>query len=602
MCFLTLKQKREVLSHRIATYIVVFLLLETISCLSFYFHAKKLKSELLLIQNEQVENNYNALIQNYHKFSDALYNKVINKEDVLSLFAQANHAPDSVKAIIRAELYNKLSQAFTIIDNKNYRIFHFHLPNGESFLRFHRPEKFGDNLLNFRYSVELVNSRLEYIEGFEEGRIENSYRFIHPLFYKGKHIGSVETSLAIRDIKEEIGKVFKGKTLFLLRDSIVNIPGFVENSAYYLESSFENYKLYNKGNDLGKISESGIDSLLCLELNKKLAGKVQSEMSRHKVFTKMVSMKGKKYLLTFLPIRNIKERHVGYLLFYQENKDISRILQLLRNNLIWASLANLLFLLLLFAINRHRYILQQQRKQILKEKIEAENSERKKESFLANMSHEIRTPLNSIIGFSDMLVNMECTPEEKTEYLNIIQNSGESLLNLINDIIDFSKIEAGEIQFIHSPFKINELMNNLEEIYHEKLRKIDKDLELIKESPESDEFEIVSDRFRLQQVFVNLLDNAIKFTDEGFIRFGYRIEDQHCYFYVEDSGIGIPEDMQEAVFKRFKQIHSKRKEAGAGVGLGLAISRQIVLLLGGQIELKPTVPKGSRFEFYIPLK
>jgi signal transduction histidine kinase/ligand-binding sensor domain-containing protein/CheY-like chemotaxis protein len=234
----------------------------------------------------------------------------------------------------------------------------------------------------------------------------------------------------------------------------------------------------------------------------------------------------------------------------------------------------------------------------------AEEADRLKTAFLANMSHEIRTPLNAIIGFSELLKDDGLEEEDKGLYIKHITSSGKSLLNLINDIIDISKIEAGQLSISKEDCRINFILNELYATFQTELNRQGKNnVELILDLAfNTDDFVFHTDPFRLQQVITNLLSNACKFTEEGFIEFGYRPEsNDKILFFVKDTGTGIPEDKHKIVFERFRQVADKNSSKRKGTGLGLAISKKLINLLGGEIWLDSQPGEGSTFYFTIPL-
>ncbi len=232
-------------------------------------------------------------------------------------------------------------------------------------------------------------------------------------------------------------------------------------------------------------------------------------------------------------------------------------------------------------------------------KVKAEEADKLKSAFLANMSHEIRTPMNAIVGFADLLSRPNLNDSEKEEYIGIIKGSSNNLLNLINDIIDLSKIEVEKINIKKTEFEIREVMLDLLSKYSsQKLSCID----LVYDQQEKDyDIRIFTDPLRFKQIMDNLLDNALKFTNSGFINFGFTIKkDQNIEFYVKDTGIGISEDKQGIIFERFRKVEDNNAKLYRGTGLGLTISKSLTELLDGKIWVESELKKGSNFKFTIP--
>lgn len=231
----------------------------------------------------------------------------------------------------------------------------------------------------------------------------------------------------------------------------------------------------------------------------------------------------------------------------------------------------------------------------------AEEADMMKSAFLSNMSHEIRTPMNAIVGFSNLLLSASLEEEKREKYVQFINKNGENLLHLIDDIIDISKIESDQIKIEISTCNLSEL---LEEVYASilevKTREGKDYLGLKQNSPDSDFF-IRTDCYRLRQVLLNLLNNAVKYTISGHIEFGFRLEQKNkLLFFVKDTGPGIPGNLREQIFERFRRIESQSTKLMKGAGLGLAISRQLINLLGGKIWVESEPGQGSVFYFTIP--
>ena len=232
-------------------------------------------------------------------------------------------------------------------------------------------------------------------------------------------------------------------------------------------------------------------------------------------------------------------------------------------------------------------------------KAKAEESDKLKTAFLQNMSHEIRTPLNGIIGYTSLLNNRDILREEIEEYSTIIQNSGNRLIEIVNNILDISKIETGQIELQTAVLSVNSLIRDAHSFFLHSAKK--KNIELICYCELEDSNSMIrSDELRLNQILTNLISNALKFTQKGRIEFGYKIEYNWIVFYVKDSGIGISEEYKDKVFERFTQVDLSISRGYEGAGLGLSISKGLVQLLGGKIWLESQPGIGTQFYFAVP--
>lgn len=257
---------------------------------------------------------------------------------------------------------------------------------------------------------------------------------------------------------------------------------------------------------------------------------------------------------------------------------------------IWMTI---LFIALFFTLYIFYYIhSQKHKKELILAKERAEESDRLKSAFLANMSHEIRTPLNAIVGFSSMMQETN-DPEERKQYADIVEENNRLLLQLISDILDLSKIEAGTFDINPKEMEARQLCTDLVNSFQGKAKT---GVEILL-APDLPELYLVSDKNRLNQVLINFITNAIKFTFQGNITIGYEVREKEVKFYVKDTGTGIEPEMQKDVFKRFVKLNSFIP----GTGLGLSICENIVTQLNGQIGLESEPGKGSYFWFTHPL-
>jgi len=236
---------------------------------------------------------------------------------------------------------------------------------------------------------------------------------------------------------------------------------------------------------------------------------------------------------------------------------------------------------------------------LIEAKEKAEESDRLKSAFLTNISHEIRTPMNGILGFTNLLEDPELTENERKEFIEIIKISGDRMLDTVNNLISVSKIETGQEKLYISEINVNEQIEELYRFFEQAAKKKGIKLSFENALP-AQRVRIKTDKTKFVSVLTNLVNNAIKYTDKGSVAFGYRRKDECLEFFVKDTGIGIPESRQKAVFERFVQSDMALSSAYEGSGLGLSIAKSYVEMLGGKIWLESVEGEGSRFYFTLP--
>lgn len=245
-----------------------------------------------------------------------------------------------------------------------------------------------------------------------------------------------------------------------------------------------------------------------------------------------------------------------------------------------------------------------QKHELVKAKLKAEESDRLKSSFLANLSHEIRTPMNAISGFTDLMLNTQLSHEEQIEYLKVVDKSGRNLVSIIDDLIEMSKIDSNQISPNYSQVDLEACVSELLETIRITIPK-SKPVELfVVPAREPLAYPIIADETKLKQVLVNLVTNGIKYTDKGTVSFGYELNEKkkEITFSIYDTGPGIDAKNQKFIFDRFKRIENDASIKAGGLGLGLAITKAYVEMMGGSITLKSELGKGSVFSFTLPLQ
>jgi PAS domain S-box-containing protein len=237
--------------------------------------------------------------------------------------------------------------------------------------------------------------------------------------------------------------------------------------------------------------------------------------------------------------------------------------------------------------------------ELITAKEKAEESDKLKTAFLHNVSHEIRTPMNAIIGFSTLLNDPDLTEEDRTQYIDIIFQSGSQLLLIINDIVDIANVESGQVKVNLTQMNLNSTLKSLNEQFRINRKQNNVSMSLSTILPDEDS-NIITDNTKLVQILSNLINNSIKFTRDGQIDFGYVLKDKLLEFFVKDTGIGIPSEYHSRIFDRFYQVDSAVSRQYSGTGLGLSICKGYVELLGGTIKVESESGKGTQFIFTIP--
>ena len=553
---------------------------------------------------ELKRHNFRLMLDRYENFSKFIFDSIINQKNITGLIYKIENAPEDRKEKLRKELYYKMKDIYTIAKFHNYRIFHFHDSRGNSILRMHKPEKYGDNLLKFRPSIAMVVKNYKYIKGFEEGRIVNSYRYIFPLFYEKQYIGSVGISVSVYDMLKDFEKLFRGNSCFLMKKSITDKIINDRTKKNYKNSFLNNYYSYSlesfqKNGFSGDIPLRITDSIKAV-LNKKV-GNID-EVSQP--FAEIIKIGDDYYTTDFFPVRNISGNQSGLVVSIEKLSQARFISAIFENYSFGSIFVSALLALVFGIIVRSRQLAVMQKRAMKEAKEAAEQASKLKSSFLANMSHEIRTPMNGVIGMTEILKRLPHTEEQK-EYLNIISTSANNLLNIINDILDYSKIESDKLDLEEISFSMNKVVEEVVDTVYIKAEK--KGLSLISYVDPQINTNLEGDPVRIRQILINLLNNAIKFTEKGEVMLSCELventgTEMKLLIKVKDTGIGISEEYKKKLFESFTQADSSVTRKYGGTGLGLSISKRLVELMNGTIDVESTLGEGTTFIINIAFK
>ncbi len=458
-------------------------------------------------------------------------------------------------------------------------------------MHYHEAIKYADSALNMSESAEnyelMVNSYDILGAAYRElGKYEKAlslYNKVEGLKNKLEKPGTIfpNVYVNIANIYNKTGQYQKAKEYGIKAFELANkshIDIYIELASVSLSETYSKLENYKKANRYLEIMQGIRTTLYQKESNYKISelnAKYQAEKRELQIEKQKREIEKRRYQVYVLIAIVLFFILIGIVLFIS----ITRLKKLNRA---------------LFKKNKQ---IIKQKEEIMYQKKEADKANRAKSLFVANMSHEIRTPLNAIIGFSDLLLE-NCEDPKNAYYLESITNSGNTLLGLINDILDFSKIEADKIELRPVKTNLAEMMRNLESMFLLIVK--EKGFDLIFEIDKKIPGEVFLDQQRLKQVLVNLINNAIKFTKEGYIKVEAHFKPIDSNYIqleiaVQDTGIGISKENQQKIFGAFEQEGTSTDYIYGGTGLGLAISKRLVHLMGGEILLESNNDKGSCF-------
>ena len=519
--------------------------------------------------------------------------------------------------------------------SSKYRVTHFQFYDLERncFLRVQNPSRYGDYI--DRYTLDVAFRKGRPFHGIELGEFGIfTLRAVHPWLIDGKLAGYIELGEEIKHITPKLEEILGAEVFFTINKSHLD----------YVKWS-EGMRTMGRRGDWNQFPHFVVIDHTMDKIPPNLKEYIKFTRFKNETALFDVPTENRQYRGGFIPLLDAGNRDVGDIIVLNDVTDEETSLQALSTVLVSISAAIGIVLFGFFYLHigsierrlirvynnlkgeiaerkRAEKALLQAKKQTEKSKQEIEQVNRQlevsikrasrladeadranqsKSDFLANMSHEIRTPMNAIIGFSEVLSEEKLTKEQK-KHVNIIKESGESLLQLINDILDLSKIEAGKLDTEIIECSLGRLLGVIEPLMRPRAEAKGLSFEVVKS--EGLPALIRTDPIRLRQCLINLVSNAIKFTEKGYVRINISLEEMryesYIRFDIEDTGIGIPPDKQKLVFSKFEQADGSTSRKYGGTGLGLPITKQLAHFLGGELTLTSEEGKGSVFSLVIP--
>lgn len=404
-------------------YCIGFILLEAITVFGLLHHAQEKEALFLSRYILKLEDAYLVTVDTYGLVSQTIYDEVINQPEVIDIFKQAESATQAQRDNLRRQLFDRLNPTYQNLKQNNLKQLHFHLPDGTSFLRFHRPPKYGDPLFDVRYSVKIANTEKTFITGFEEGRIYNGFRYVFPLFAspenssteETRHIGSVETSISFQAIRQQMSQLFPAKYAFMLKKDVVRRKVFDSELDNYVPSDISDDFFYEKAmlNSPENAEESPLSWEEIKSINRRLKPLVQKKLNQNLAFAVPLQDEGKGYVVTFVPIKNVQGEFVAYLMAYECDTTIRSYRQDFALQLLGITFSAFLLVAFIFYVNQSKQVLEKR-----KNELSASNQQLEREIIRRNQTEEELVQSNQKLqGEIQGRIEAEALEREKSHQL-----------------------------------------------------------------------------------------------------------------------------------------------------------------------------------------
>jgi len=562
---------------------VIFILIQPILIIPPWQHLQEKYRSFEHHRTETLRNSYNISVEFYNKTATLLYTEIINREEILHWVALANTTEIAQQNHARQQLYQALKETYQNLQYLDLRQLHFQLPDGTSFLRFHRPDKFGDKLFDVRYSLMWANTHKKSIFGFEEGRIYNGFRYVFPLFYENKHIGSVETSVAFPAIEKVIKQIIRGEFMLLLKKQMVTDTVFASEQDNYQPVTLNDAYVEET---VAMKNHKEIPSLLLAQINRQLRPKIHEQLKAEQSFIADTRVEGKDYIATFIPISNVQQQNVGYLVAYDQNSELRELHFLFYQR--YAELGAINILIFVFFISVLR-----SKNHIALQNTHLSALMQDKNELMGIVAHDLKNPLSAIKGYAEELHEAadEMTLEDICLYASKIEDSSQRMFSLISNLLDINAVESGKMKIVRQKTSLGQVL--AECVARHQDRAIQKHITL--------EFSgtacsVETDAQLFHQIMDNLISNAIKYSPPRTrVSVQVSIVDGKIYCVVEDQGPGLSIEDQAKLFGKFTRLTPIPTAGEHSTGLGLFIVKKLVDTLKGKIWCESQLGQGSRF-------
>lgn len=574
-----------------------------------YNHYMDRVDDFLMIVNDRNVVSYEKVTQTYVVPAKLLVNTLFSTDEITQILYKANNTSD---AEYLHKLHNRLFDLTDPIYQKlilsQYRQLHFHLKDNRSFLRLHRPEKFNDNLTGFRATVSEVNRTQKPIVGFEEGRIFNGFRYVFPLFYNDEHVGSVEVSLSVQAIINVMESGTKTRYDFVLLKDVVDSKVFNEEMSNYRESHMHPdfyIDLNIPQKDTVKVSNATIGNF---EQHIKNSKKFQTFLKERKSGTELYWHESNTIAITFMPLLNFEQKHVGYIIGFEEERHIPELFKafilLLIGNSSIIILTTALILILIRSRDEtlaHNQFQQRKKEEIeeLNQNLEQRNLELKqanqtKDRFFSIISHDLRNPIAAMVSVSDYTydyVQEKNYPDnELKDCVMHLQMGAKRSQELLENLLHWSRTQQQTMSFSPQMIEPYRIAEKVKDELH--LIAITKNVRLLNQIPST--IQLFADEEMLKLMLRNLISNSLKFSrSDQSISVLYQENNGFQQLIVQDNGVGMKPTQLEKVLQKFEKESTNGTNEEQGTGLGLLLVQEFMDFHHGFVQIDSMHGKGT---------
>lgn len=539
--------------------------------------------------------NYNAIVNGIERSSTIIFETLNKNKQVLELMKTASTSYGDDKDKAREALYDLLADEYKILQKNGYRQLHFHLPNGESFLRFHRPNKYGDNLKALRYSISAVNSELKPYMGFEEGRIFNGYRFVFPLIENKAHYGSVEISVSFKAIANELIKLNNIKTGIVFSKKIVQAKVFEEELENYQSCEQISSILFDKQLTMNKVHGNSY-SFFKTQINQN-PKKIEQCINANSNTWFDVNWENENYTIIFHPVPNIQGERLGSMFVAYKNKEVEKLLSnFLYKTILVIALYILTMIILYIAIFRTKQLyIANNRLKKSSENLEEANDVKNK--LFEVITHDLRNHFNAVNGFTELLNKRNTENDEKlSRLINGLADTTHLTNSLMDNLFIWSRIQINKVEFKRELFEASKWFEK--EINRFKSITDRKQLQIINKT--TTPVYVNGDKDMMVYIVRNTFHNAIKYSKKGesiTVELSDNLVDSTLI--IQDTGKGMTASEVNEIMTKDNWSGSKLKH---DIGLGLYNTKKLIDYHKGKLTIESTLGVGTTIKITIPKK